>query len=59
MALLISLSLCCQNDEREQKARDFMRSEIRFHRAEEELKQKRLSIQDHHKKLKEIQIKLV
>ncbi|XP_069141238.1 coiled-coil domain-containing protein 146-like [Argopecten irradians] len=45
-------------DEREQKARDFMRAEMRFHKAIEDLKTKELQIQDHHKKHQEMQIKL-
>lgn len=45
-------------DEREQKARDFMRAEMRFHRAVEDLKTKQLQIQDHQKKYQEMQIKL-
>ena len=39
-------------DEREQKARDFMRAEMRYHRAVEDLKTKQLQIQDHEKKFK-------
>lgn len=39
-------------DEREQKARDFMRAEMRYHRAVEDLKTKQLQIQDHEKKYK-------
>ncbi|XP_046573953.1 LOW QUALITY PROTEIN: coiled-coil domain-containing protein 146-like [Haliotis rubra] len=45
-------------DEREQKARDFMRAEMRFHRAVEDLKTKQLQIQDHQKKHQEMQQKL-
>ncbi|XP_076468743.1 coiled-coil domain-containing protein 146-like [Babylonia areolata] len=45
-------------DEREQKARDFMRAEMRYHRAVEDLKTKQLQIQDHQKKFQEMQIKL-
>ncbi|XP_052779091.1 coiled-coil domain-containing protein 146-like [Mya arenaria] len=45
-------------DEREQKARDFMRAEMRYHKAVEDLKTKQLLIQDHEKKHKEMQIKL-
>ncbi|XP_041349849.1 coiled-coil domain-containing protein 146-like [Gigantopelta aegis] len=45
-------------DEREQKARDFMRAEMRFHRAVEDLKTKQLQITDHQKKYHEMQIKL-
>ena len=41
-------------DEREQKARDFMRAEMRYHRAVEDLKTKQLQIQDHEKKYKGI-----
>lgn len=44
-------------DEREQKARDFMRAEIRFHKAEEDLQTKDLQITDHKKKEKEMEIK--
>ena len=46
-----------QADEREQKARDFMRAEMRYHRAVEDLKTKQLQIQDHQKKYQEMQIK--
>ncbi|XP_013383517.1 coiled-coil domain-containing protein 146 [Lingula anatina] len=45
-------------DEREQKARDFMRAEMRYHRAIEDLKTKQLQIQDHAKKYQEMQVKL-
>lgn len=45
-------------DEREQKARDFMRAEIRFHKAEEDLQTKDLQIADHKKKEKEMEMKL-
>jgi len=45
-------------DEREQKARDFMRAEMRYHKAVEDLKTKQLQIQDHQKKHQEMQIKL-
>ncbi|XP_050405069.2 coiled-coil domain-containing protein 146 [Patella vulgata] len=45
-------------DEREQKARDFMRAETRYHRAFEDLKTKQLQIQDHQKKYQEMQQKL-
>jgi len=45
-------------DEREQKARDFMRAEMKYHRAVEDLKTKQLQIQDHQKKFQEMQIKL-
>ncbi|XP_025107838.1 coiled-coil domain-containing protein 146-like isoform X2 [Pomacea canaliculata] len=45
-------------DEREQKARDFMRAEMRYHRAVEDLKTKQLQIQDHQKKSQEVQVKL-
>ena len=48
-----------QADEREQKARDFMRAEMRHGRAIEDLKSKQLQIQDHQKKYQEMQIKLV
>jgi hypothetical protein len=44
-------------DEREQKARDFMRAEMRFHRAVEDLKTKKLQIQDHQKKYQEMLMK--
>ncbi|ELU12496.1 hypothetical protein CAPTEDRAFT_228195 [Capitella teleta] len=47
-----------KNDEREQKARDFMRAEMRFHRAIQDLKTKQLQIQDHQKKYLEMQVKL-
>ena len=49
--------VCVQNDEREQKARDFMRAEMRFHRAVQDLKTKQLQIQDHQKKFQEMQVK--
>ncbi|XP_059175835.1 coiled-coil domain-containing protein 146-like [Physella acuta] len=45
-------------DEREQKARDFMKAETKYHRAVEDLKTKQLQIQDHQKKYQEMQIKL-
>ncbi|CAL1531513.1 unnamed protein product [Lymnaea stagnalis] len=45
-------------DEREQKARDFMRAEMKYHRAVEDLKTKQLQIQDHQKKHQEMLIKL-
>ncbi|KAH9508117.1 hypothetical protein Btru_054756 [Bulinus truncatus] len=45
-------------DEREQKARDFMRAETKYHRAVEDLKTRQLQIQDHQKKYQEMQIKL-
>ncbi|XP_006816366.1 coiled-coil domain-containing protein 146-like [Saccoglossus kowalevskii] len=45
-------------DEREQKARDFMRAELRFHRAIEDLKTKKLSILDNKKKYKEMTVRL-
>ncbi len=48
-----------QNDEREQKARDFMRAEMRHQRALQDLKQKQLEIQDKQKKYQEMQIKWV
>merc|ERR1712244_188414 len=44
-------------DEREQKARDFMRAEMRYHRAVEDLKTKQLQIQDLQKQYQEKQIK--
>ena len=44
-------------DEREQKARDFMRAETRYHRAVEDLKMKTLNIQDHEKKYREVQVR--
>ena len=46
-----------KNDEREQKARDFMRAEMRHQRALQDLKQKQLEIQDKQKKYQEMQIK--
>ena len=54
-----SYTLTCsiQADEREQKARDFMRAEMRYHKAVEDLKTKQLQIQDHEKKHKEMQLK--
>lgn len=45
-------------DEREQKARDFMRAEMRYHKAVEDLKTKQLQIQDHQKKHQEMHVKL-
>uniref|UniRef100_F6ZCC7 Cilia- and flagella-associated protein 58 central coiled coil domain-containing protein n=1 Tax=Ciona intestinalis TaxID=7719 RepID=F6ZCC7_CIOIN len=45
-------------DEREQKARDFMRADQRYHRAEQELKSKQLVINDHKKKNIEVQVRL-
>ncbi|KAJ8301978.1 hypothetical protein KUTeg_020965 [Tegillarca granosa] len=45
-------------DEREQKARDFMRAEMRYHKAVEDLKTKELQIQDHQKKHQEMNQKL-
>jgi len=42
-------------DEREQKARDFLKAELRYHKAIEDLKTKELSIQDNTKKLTEVQ----
>ncbi|CAK8672362.1 coiled-coil domain-containing protein 146-like [Clavelina lepadiformis] len=45
-------------DEREQKSRDYMKAEQRFHRAEQELKGKQLSINDHKKKNIEVQLRL-
>lgn len=48
---------CFKADEREQKARDFMRAEMRYHRAVEDLKTKQLQIQDHQKKSQEVQVK--
>ncbi|XP_074646441.1 coiled-coil domain-containing protein 146-like [Tubulanus polymorphus] len=45
-------------DEREQKARDFMRAEMRYHRAVEDLKTKKLQIQDNQKKFQEMQLRL-
>lgn len=45
-------------DEREQKARDFMRAEQRFIKAVNELKSKDLSITDHKKKNTEVQVRL-
>ncbi|XP_015758024.1 PREDICTED: coiled-coil domain-containing protein 146-like [Acropora digitifera] len=45
-------------DEREQKARDYMRAELRYQRALEDLKTKNLSIQDSAKKFAEMQHRL-
>lgn len=45
-------------DEREQKARDYMRAELRYQRALEDLKTKNLSIQDSVKKYAEMQHRL-
>ena len=44
-----------KTDEREQKARDFLKAELRYHKAIEDLKTKELSIQDNAKKLTEVQ----
>lgn len=46
-------------DEREQKARDFVRAELRYQRAQEDLKTKNLNIQDSAKKYSEMQHKYV
>ena len=46
-----------KSDEREQKARDFMRAEMRYHRAVQDLKTKQLQIHDHQKKFNEMQVK--
>ena len=45
-------------DEREQKARDFMKAEQRFTRAKEELKTKQMQEEDHKKKKREMDVKL-
>ncbi|EDO49671.1 predicted protein [Nematostella vectensis] len=45
-------------DEREQKARDYMRAELRYQRALEDLKTKNLNIQDSAKKYAEMQHRL-
>lgn len=42
-------------DEREQKARDFLKAELRYHKAIEDLKTKELAIQDNSKKFAEVQ----
>lgn len=42
-------------DEREQKARDFLKAELRYHKAIEDLKTKELTIQDSSKKFVEVQ----
>jgi hypothetical protein len=55
--LIFHVYLYPQNDEREQKARDFMRAEMRYHRAVQDLKTKQLQIQDHQKKYQEMQVK--
>ncbi|XP_038067979.1 coiled-coil domain-containing protein 146-like [Patiria miniata] len=47
-----------KGDEREQKARDFMRAELRYHRALDDLKAKDLSIIDNKKKYQEMMIRL-
>ncbi|RDD46769.1 Coiled-coil domain-containing protein 146 [Trichoplax sp. H2] len=47
-----------KTDEREQKSRDFMRAELRYHRALEDLKIKDLAIQDAAKKNMEMQQRL-
>ena len=55
--------MCCmmilQADEREQKARDFMRAEMRYHKAREDKKTKELQIVDHKKKYQEMMVKWV
>jgi len=45
-------------DEREQKARDYLKAELRYHKAIEDLKTKELSIQDSAKKFVEVQKRL-
>jgi len=57
---VIDLSRLSQikTDEREQKARDFLKAELRYHKAIEDLKTKELSIQDNAKKLTEVQRRL-
>ena len=45
-------------DEREQKARDYLKAELRLHKAIEDLKTKELSIQDSAKKFVEVQKRL-
>ena len=54
---VVDLSRLAQikTDEREQKARDFLKAELRYHKAIEDLKTKELSIQDNAKKLTEVQ----
>ncbi|XP_071960472.1 coiled-coil domain-containing protein 146-like [Antedon mediterranea] len=47
-----------KGDEREQKARDFMRAELRYHRALDDLKAKDLAIIDNRKKHQEMIIRL-
>jgi len=47
-----------KTDEREHKARDFLKAELRYHKAIEDLKTKELSIQDNAKKLTEVQRRL-
>ncbi|XP_033110097.1 coiled-coil domain-containing protein 146-like [Anneissia japonica] len=47
-----------KGDEREQKARDFMRAELRYHRALDDLKAKDLAIIDNRKKHLEMMIRL-
>ncbi|XP_030856124.1 coiled-coil domain-containing protein 146 [Strongylocentrotus purpuratus] len=47
-----------KGDEREQKARDYMRAEMRYHRALDDLKAKDLSIIDNKKKYQEMMIRL-
>ena len=46
-------------DEREQKARDYLKAELRLHKAIEDLKTKELLIQDSAKKFVEVQKRLV
>ncbi|XP_072181857.1 coiled-coil domain-containing protein 146-like [Diadema setosum] len=47
-----------KGDEREQKARDYMRAEMRYHRALDDLKSKDLAIIDNKKKYQEMMIRL-
>jgi uncharacterized membrane protein (DUF106 family) len=46
-------------DEKEQKAREFMKAETRYKKALEDLKLKDNQIEEHQKKLRELKIKLV
>jgi len=45
-------------DEREQKSRDFVRAEQRYHKSVKELKNKQLSLVDHNKKFIEVKVHL-
>lgn len=48
-----------KSDEREQKARDYMRAELRYHRALDDLKSRDLAIIDNKKKYQEMMTRFV